>query len=150
MVDPEGIRWGLTQDTKVATDWIHPLVAGIELKAKNLEAQVTFYTKILGMTVDRETVRGIQLVQSDAEAWLRIVPGGRSATAPTEKNPHRPAFFHPIWISFETQAVNEANNWLLGQNVQILRPLTYHEDWKGTDILLADVDGNVVQVVQYG
>jgi hypothetical protein len=40
--------------------------------------------------------------------------------------------------------------WLQGQNVTVLQPLTYHEQWEGTDIILADADGNAVQVGQYG
>jgi catechol 2,3-dioxygenase-like lactoylglutathione lyase family enzyme len=146
---PEGVRLGIAEDSVVDTDWSHPIVAGIELKAVNLESQKTFYTTILGMLVDRETGSGVRLVQPNTDAWLHIVSGGKATRPLLEKDPEKPAFFHPIWISFETKDVRSINQQLVGQTT-FLRPLTYHEDWKGTDILLADADGNVVQIVQYG
>ena len=81
---------------------------------------------------------------------LRISTGGTSASHSAGLGSEQSAFHHPIWISFETQDIKSANTWLQGQNINILRPLTYHEDWLGTDIILTDVDGNPIQVVQYG
>lgn len=150
MVGPEEFRWGLEESPALEMDWTHPIVGGIELKASNLNAQKGFYTHIFGLTIESETDRAVHLSQSNGETWLRIVEGGTSTPPPFKVGEEKPAFFYPIWISFETKAIEEANTWLQGQNVTILHPLTYHEDWLGTDIILADVDGNPIQVVQYG
>jgi len=150
MIGPEEIRWGLEAAPIVEMDWTHPLVGGIELKASTLEAQKSFYTQVFGLTTESETNQAIHLKQSNGETWLRIVDGGTATPPPFALGEEKPAFFFPIWISFETKDVKSANIWLQGQNVNILHPLTYHEDWFGTDIILADVDGNPIQVVQYG
>jgi catechol 2,3-dioxygenase-like lactoylglutathione lyase family enzyme len=148
MTGPEGIRWGLRESPDIEMDWAHPVIAGIELRAADLDAQKAFYTRVLGMTVTRESDQGIQLSQPGAEAWLNIEAGGNST--PIRLGEEKPAFFHPIWISFETLDVRQSNLWLQGQNVTLLHPLTYHKSWNGTDIIIADADGNAVQVVQYG
>lgn len=148
MMGPEGIRWGLRESPNVEMDWAHPLIGGIELKAANLKAQKAFYTQVLGMTIENETDQAIQLHQSEGEAWLRIEAGG--VETPPRRGEHKPAFFYPIWISYKTNAVKEANAWLQQHTVTILHPLTYHADWLGTDIIIADADGNAIQVVQYG
>jgi predicted enzyme related to lactoylglutathione lyase len=148
MTGPEGLRWGLMESPNIEMDWAHPIIGGIELKAANLKAQKEFYTQVLGMTLAEETDQAVHLNQSNGEAWLRIEAGG-VATSPRHGE-DKPAFFYPIWISYETNDAKQANVWLQGQNVTFLRPLTYHADWEGTDIIIADMDGNAIQVVQYG
>ena len=32
----------------------------------------------------------------------------------------------------------------------VLEGVKHHPDWNGTDMIIADVDGNAIQVVQYG
>ena len=150
MTGPEGIRWGLTESADGATDRERPVIGGIELKTNNLEAQTDFYTRILGMQIQHQTNQGTLLNQHNSDTWLYIESGGTSAPSTTEMAPESPAFLHPVWISFETQDARAANFWLQRQGISMLRPLTYHADWKGTDSLLADADNNIVQVVQYG
>jgi len=150
MVGPENIRWSLMESTGIQMDWAHPTIGGIELKAVDLDAQKAFYTEILGMTFEREVEGSLFLSQPDELARLLIHPGGVFTHPPAPAGEEKPAYFYPIWISFETQNVKHANVWLKQQNAVILHPLTYHEDWNGTDIILADGDGNAVQVVQYG
>ena len=150
MVGPEKIRWSLMESTDIQIDWAHPTIGGIELKAVNLDAQKAFYTEILGMTLERGVEGTLLLSQPDEMARLLIHTGGVFTHPPAPAGEEKPAYFYPIWISFETQDVKHANVWLKQQNAVILHPLTYHEDWNGTDIILADADGNAVQVVQYG
>lgn len=150
MAGPEGIRWGLIEAPDAETDWAHPVIGGIELKASDLEAQKTFYTEILGMTIEHETDRAVHLGPKNEETWLRIEAGGITTPLSAGMGNPKPAFFRPIWISYETKDVRRVNDWLHQQNVTIIHPLTHHEDWNGTDIILADVDGNAIQVVQYG
>lgn len=148
MTGPEGIRWRIIESADIEMNPARPFIAGIELRAADLEAQKEFYSRALGMTIRRESDQDAHLDQPGGEAWLRIEAGGKPA--PVRFGEEKPAFFHPIWISFETEDVKQANLWLQSQNVTILHPLTYHEHWQGTDIILADADGNAVQVVQYG
>jgi len=148
MIGPEEIRWGMMESTGLEMDWAHPFIAGIELKAADLDAQKDFYTRVLGMNLRRESNQDILLDQPGFSAWLRIEAGGKAA--PMHFGEEKPAFFHPIWISFETEHVRQVDLWLQAQKVTILHPLTYHEEWQGTDIIIADADGNPVQVVQYG
>jgi predicted enzyme related to lactoylglutathione lyase len=35
-------------------------------------------------------------------------------------------------------------------NVTVLREVRSHDDWGGTDLHIADPDGNALQIVQYG
>jgi predicted enzyme related to lactoylglutathione lyase len=147
---PEEIRWSLIAGSDIEIDWAHPVIGGIELKAANLEAQKDFYTQIFGMVVEHQTDQVIHLTQPNGEAWLRIQAGGTSTSLQAVVNNLKPAFFYPIWISYETKDIKQANTWLQQQNVTIIRPITYHKDWEGTDIIIADVDGNAIQVVQYG
>lgn len=147
---PEEIRWSLIAGSDIEIDWAHPVIGGIELKAANLEAQKDFYTQIFGMVVEHQTDQVIHLTQPNGEAWLRIQAGGTSTSLQAVVNNPKPAFFFPIWISYETKDIKQANTWLQQQNVTIIRPITYHKDWEGTDIIIADVDGNAIQVVQYG
>ena len=148
MIGPEGLRWGIMETPHIDMDWAHPFVAGIELKAANFDAQKEFYTRLLGMTVERESNQDVQLSQPGGEAWLRIEAGGKSASI--RLGHEKPAFFHPVWISFETEDVRQADLWLQSHHVTLLHPPTYHAHWQGTDIIIADADGNAVQVVQYG
>jgi len=145
---PEGIRWSLIENLEIDTDWAHPVIWGIELKAANLIAQKNFYTHILGMTIDHETDQTILLKQQNAEARVLIQSGGTSIE--TRLVGEKPAFYYPIWISYETDNIKGMNAWLQEQHVKILHSITYHNDWFGTDIIIADTDGNAIQVVQYG
>jgi catechol 2,3-dioxygenase-like lactoylglutathione lyase family enzyme len=148
IIGPEGIRWGIMESSGIEMDWARPFIAGVELRVADLDAQKEFYTEVLGMTIGRESNEEILLNQKGGEAWLRMEAGGTSA--PRQFGEEKPAFFHPTWISFETEDVRQANLWLQSQNVTILHPLTYHEHWQGTDIIIADADDNAVQIVQYG
>jgi predicted enzyme related to lactoylglutathione lyase len=149
MTGPESLRLSFVESQDVVTDWAHPLVGGIELKAAQLEAQRNFYVEVLGMSVAQRKGQAIHLTQTNGEAWLRMEPGGMPLSLPPEAGSRRPAFFYQIWISFETPDVTCAKDWLEGHDVKILQPLTHHEDWGGTDIIIADVDGNAIEIVQY-
>jgi catechol 2,3-dioxygenase-like lactoylglutathione lyase family enzyme len=150
MIGPEEICWSLLKSPDIKMDWAHPTIGGIELKATNVGAQKEFYTKILGMKVEYEIPEVVHLGQSHGVAWLRIQAGAVPMPLPAPAGEPKPALYYPIWISFETEDVKSAKDWLQEQNATILHPLTYHQDWDGTDIILADADGNAVQVVQYG
>lgn len=150
LMGPEGIRWSLVENPDIEMDWTHPVMGGIELKAANLNAQKDFYTRVFDMKIENKTDSAIHLTQSSGEAWLRIQPGGTATSLTVGAGNPKPAFFFPIWISYETKDIKQADAWLQQQKVTIIRPLTLHEDWNGTDVIITDVDGNAIQVVQYG
>jgi catechol 2,3-dioxygenase-like lactoylglutathione lyase family enzyme len=150
MVGPDQIRMSFIESPEVEMDWKHPLVGGIELKAARLEAQRDFYMGVFGMSIKQHKNGVLHLTQTNGSTWLRIEAGGRPSSLPTEAGNDDPAFFYPIWISFEIQDVESAKNWLASQDVPVLQPLTHHQDWGGTDIIIADPDGNAIQVVAYG
>ena len=149
MVGPDNIRMSFIESPEAKTDWKHPLVGGIELKAARLDAQREFYEEVFGMSATQHNSGLLHLTQSNGAAWLRIEGGGRLSSLPSEAGNDTPAFFYPIWISFETQDAESANAWLARQGASVLQPLTYHPDWGGTDIIIADPDGNAVQIVEY-
>lgn len=146
---PEGLRLSFIESPDVVTDWRHLTVGGIELKAAHMGAQRDFYVEVLGMTAAQQKDQAIHMTQTNGEAWLRMETGGTPLSLPSEAGNRQPAFFYPIWISFETQDIIRANDWLSHHRVKILQPITHHQDWGGTDIILADADGNAIQIVQY-
>lgn len=150
MVGPDHIRMSFIESPEVEMDWKHPLVGGIELKAALVEAQRDFYVDVFGMSVAQQKNGVLHMTQTYGAAWLRIEAGGRRSSLPAEAGNDTPAFFYPIWISFETQDAESANTWLANQDVSVLQPLTRHQDWGGTDIIIADPDGNAIQIVEYG
>lgn len=106
---PEEIRWSVIGGSDIEIDWAHPVIGGIELKAANLEAQIDFYTQVLGMGIVHQTNQAVHLTQPDGEAWLRIQAGGTSTSRPVAINHPEPAFFFPFWISYETNDIKLAN-----------------------------------------
>jgi hypothetical protein len=61
-----------------------------------------------------------------------------------------PARGHPIFISFMTSDIEDVAALLREANVTVLKGIERHADWGGTDLIIADVDGNSLQIVQYG
>ena len=66
----------------------------------------------------------------------------------TERGNSSPFLKQPVWTSFETPDIDEASNWLIAQKVPLVQDVTSH-DWGGKDVVIEDVDGNPIQVVEY-
>jgi len=49
-----------------------------------------------------------------------------------------------------TSDIQDVASLLREANVTMLKGIEHHADWGGTDLIIADVDGNVLQIVQYG
>jgi len=148
---PEGVRWTLSEarSRPAGSDLAQPLIGHIEIKAHDVDGQKAFYRDVMGLQVESEGARGIILGQAPGKAWLTIEPGGEKQTTPPElaKEPYQA---HPIFISFMTYRLDLVAARLRKAGVTILREVTPHPLWGGTDLIIADVDGNVIQVVQYG
>ena len=147
---PEGIQWSLAnaEGFPFGPDLNIPHIGWVELKAKDLDAQVAFYKEVMGLGTGFHGSGGAMLRQGPGEAVLFLEPGGEMGTA-DQAFPGSPVRQHPVWISFMTFDVQDAISWFEKHGVTFLQRLTQHPDWGGTDIIIADVDGNAIQVVQY-
>jgi predicted enzyme related to lactoylglutathione lyase len=148
---PDGVRWTLSEarGRPACADLAMPFIGHIELKARDVAGQKAFYRDIMGLQLESETARRIILGQGPGKAWLTIEPGGEKQTNPPELA-KEPTQGHPIFISFMTHHIDQVAARLRKSGVVILRDVTRHPDWEGTDLIIADVDGNAIQVVQYG
>jgi predicted enzyme related to lactoylglutathione lyase len=151
MEAPDGIRWSLCQAEgfPATQEWAHPYIGWVEVKTANVAAQYHFFTAVMGLQLEQEHDNFIHLRQNSHDARLILQPGGVKVITPP-RGDRSPAFYHPVWISFATSDINAAQAHLLEYNVNILEGLKHHPSWNGTDMIIADADGNAVQVVQYG
>jgi len=56
----------------------------------------------------------------------------------------------PVFPSLMTTDIQSVYAYLKSKGVTILRDIISNQDWGGTDLHIADSDGNGIQVVQYG
>ena len=146
-ITPDGIRWTLAEapDYPANADLRVAHIGWVELKANDLEAQKTFYGDLMGLTLAAADQTQMMFVQQLGEPLLFLEGGGQKTTP-------KPAPHHfegqAGFLSFETEAIDEAASYILAQGVLIVREVVQHE-WGGTDMLIADADGNLVQIVQY-
>jgi predicted enzyme related to lactoylglutathione lyase len=82
-------------------------------------------------------------------ALLFLEGGGQAAPAgrgePAEGDP---VVRGPVWLSFETADIGRADAQLRARGVRVLVDVT-ERTWGGIDPIIADADGNPIQVVQY-
>jgi hypothetical protein len=78
---------------------------------------------------------------------LVLTPGGRKHTV-DPKWAHEPALSQPVFLSFMTRTVRTAAARSRNAGGLSLHDVEHH-DWGGTDWIVADADGNAVQVVEY-
>jgi predicted enzyme related to lactoylglutathione lyase len=55
----------------------------------------------------------------------------------------------PVFISLMTTDIQSAYAYLKSKGVTILRDIISDQSWGGSDLHIADPDGNGIQVVQY-
>lgn len=55
----------------------------------------------------------------------------------------------PVFISLMTSDIQAVYASLKTKDVDVLRDIISNQDWGGTDLHIADPDGNGIQVVQY-
>lgn len=148
---PEGIRWTLSEapDQPSSTDLFKPHFGHVEIKAHDLTGQVVFYRDVMGMHLESENQAQVILGQGAGKPWLALEPGGeKQINDPSWASD--PALAHPVFISFMTFDIQEVAARLREANVTILKGIERHVDWGGTDLIIADMDGNALQIVQYG
>ena len=148
---PDDVRWTLSEarSRPADSDLAEPLIGHVEIKAHDVAGQKAFYRDVMGLHLESENARCIILGQGPGKPWLTIEPGGEKQTnSPALAS--EPTRGHPIFISFMTHHLDQTAARLRKSGVTILCEVTHHPDWNGTDLIIADVDGNAIQVVQYG
>ncbi|HET7271905.1 MAG TPA: VOC family protein [Rubrobacter sp.] len=147
---PEGIRWTLSHvpERPSGPDLFKPHIGHVEIKARDLEEQMAFYRDVMGMHLESENQTQVILGQGANKPWLTLESGGeKQINDPAWASD--PALGHPIFISFMTSDIRDVAARLREANVTMLKDIEPHADWGGTDLIIADVDGNALQIVQY-
>ena len=150
LIGAEGTRWtiGKALEFPYGEGVRIPHIGWVEIKAVDLDAQVAFYRDIMGLVTVFHTREEAMLKQGEGEPLILIRPGGEKTSTDLSR-PGPPLRQHPVWISFMISDPDGVAAWFEQNNVPALRPLTSHPDWGGVDMLIADVDGNPIQAVQY-
>jgi catechol 2,3-dioxygenase-like lactoylglutathione lyase family enzyme len=148
----EGIRWALAQipNKPVSQDLSRPHIGHIAIKTANFEAQKHFYgTKIGFILEDSERDYAIYAQAKPDHPFIILEQGGEAIQPETYGEQH-PERSYPFFLSFMTGDIQTIAEECRTLGIANLRPLERHEDWGGTDIVITDADGNVIQIVQYG
>ena len=145
LVTPEGTRLLLAEDfdDPGPKDLRRPQVGWVEVQTRDHSAQVEFYSRVFGL---QREARGevVVLSQGPAAPSLRLLPSPLVVPAQTSQ----PGLLDvPVWVSFETTNASAAASWFEDQAVVVLQQPRFRGF--GTEIVIADVDGNPIQVVDY-
>lgn len=150
----EGIRFALTEipNTPFSDDLSVPYIGHVAIRCANFEAMQDFYSDILGFTKAEAGADHVVLTQPDGFPSVILERGGHGSkfdphNTPWENNAVR-AF--PVFPSLMTTDIRSAYTYLQSRHVTVLRDLISNQDWGGSDVHIADPDGNGIQVVQYG
>lgn len=100
----------------------------------------------MGLSVAERSDSRVRLEQGAGDPQLFLEPGGEHESG--ARTMDSPFLGHPVWMSFETPAITEASDWFDSHDVPLLQEITTH-DWAGKDIVVADPEGNPIQVVEY-
>lgn len=147
---PEGLRWTLCQTPgrPSSPDLFKPYIGHVEIKACDVAGQTAFYRDVIGMNLESETLAQVIVGQGVGQPWLTVESGG-------EKQMNDPAGGpdairgQPVFISFMASDIQAVAARLTEAQATLLKDIEHHDAWGGTDIIIADVDGNALQVVQY-
>lgn len=149
----EGIRFAFAEiaDMPFSDDLSLPYIGHIAIKCADFEAMQAFYGDVLGFRRTKAASDYGVFSQGDGYPFIVLEPGGSASTfdlrsTPWQDNAVR-AF--PVFISLMTSDIQTVYEHLKSRNVKILRDVISNEDWGGTDLHIADPDGNGIQVVQY-
>jgi predicted enzyme related to lactoylglutathione lyase len=171
LVAPEGIRWTLVQARDLpaaasryarwprtvsalaaslsASELRTPHLGWVELKACDVAGQRAFYHDVMGLRPDDAGDGRVVCRQRPGEPLLFLEAGGQAApTGRGELGEGDPVVRSPVWLSFETADIERADAQLRARGVRVLVDVT-ERNWGGIDTIIADADGNPIQVVQY-
>jgi predicted enzyme related to lactoylglutathione lyase len=145
---PEDIQWRVAHAPGLpAAEHLQlPHIGWVELFAEQVDGQRLFYSEVMGLRAEQPGGRDVLLRQAPGEPLIILRPGGRRHTAGYRRE--MPRAGHPVTLSFETKDIQEASAYLASRRITVIQDVT-HKAWGGTDMYIADADGNPVQVVQY-
>jgi catechol 2,3-dioxygenase-like lactoylglutathione lyase family enzyme len=149
----EGIRFALAEIpfAPCSDDLSTPYIGHVAIKCADLEAMQHFYVDILGFTRTETGSDYTLLTQSGGFPSVILEPGGSPSTFDVRNTPWQDnavrAF--PVFLSMMTSDLRSAYDHFQSNHVTVQRELISHQSWGGTDIHIADPDGNAIQVVQY-
>jgi catechol 2,3-dioxygenase-like lactoylglutathione lyase family enzyme len=146
---PERIRWTLAHAPAYpfGSTLEKPHVGWVAMKVHRLVEQRAFYRDVMGLQAEDRTDGRVIFLQGRDEPRLLLEQGGEEAPPlQVSQGVLRPA--PPHMLSFETDNIQQAAVYLKAQGVRFVLDVTRRE-WGGTDLLITDVDGNPIQVVQY-
>jgi catechol 2,3-dioxygenase-like lactoylglutathione lyase family enzyme len=147
---PEQIRWTLAHAPSYpyAASLHRAHIGWVELKVHRLAEQRAFYRDVMGLKPEEGKEGQVILRQEPGEPLMFLASGGQPA-APLQVSQGLLQPAPPHTISFETDHIEQAAAWLKSQKIPTVIDVTRRE-WGGIDLILTDMDGNPVQVVQYG
>lgn len=151
---PEGIRFAFAEipNAPFSDDLATPYIGHVAIKCADFDAMKNFYEGVLGFTLTDSSSDYAVFTQKDGHPSIILESGGTPSHIDLrntwwEDNAVR-AF--PVFISLMTRDVQAVYASLKSKDVVVLRDIIPNQDWGGTDLHIADPDGNGIQVVQYG
>lgn len=149
----EGIRFAFTEipGAPFCDDLTTSYIGHVAIKCADFDAMQNFYSNVLGFIPTQAGSDYAVFAQRDGYPSVILEQGGSSPAfdprgTPWADNAVR-AF--PVFISLMTSNIQTASDHLKSRHVTVLRELISNQDWGGTDLHIADPDGNGIQVVQY-
>jgi len=150
----EGIRFAFAEipASPFSDDAAVPYIGHVAIKCADFEAMQNFYGDVLGFTQADVRPNYAVFTQKHGHPMIILERGGTPSifelhNTPWERNAVR-AF--PVFISLMTTDIQAVYAYLKSKGVTVLREIISNADWGGTDVHIADPDGNGIQVVQYG
>ncbi len=150
IIGPEGTRWsvGKAHGFPYGRGLHVPHIGWVEIKAVDIDEQVAFYQDVIGLKTVFHTPEGAMLQQDKNEPMILIEPGGEKVSTDLSAS-WSPLRHHPVWIRAMMSEPDEVAVWFEKHKINILSPLTRHSAWGGDVMIIADADGNVIEVVRY-
>ncbi len=143
---PDGTRWILWSPPGggATGDVAEPEILLAEMRVEDWLGQLAFYRDTLGLGVVKQATARVVLQQAGDGPQVILKPGGRKHVVdPAWAD--RPALAQPIFLGFMVGDVRAAARRLRAAGARVLRDVQHH-DWGGTDLIVADADGNAVQI----
>lgn len=149
----EGIRFAFAEipGAPFSDDPAVPYIGHVAIKCADFDAMQEFYTNVLGfISIETDSDYAV-LAQESGHPSVILERGGTVSMfdvhgTPWENNAVRAL---PIFLSLMTTDIQSSDLYLRSRGVRILREILEGKSWGGTDMHIADPDGNALQVVQY-
>lgn len=141
-VGPENIRWlmGEGRGYTHASGLAKPHVGSADLRVRDMEGQIKFFTQVLGLKEGADF---------DGQITLRDPKEGTFLLLGEERQQKRGKGFaaQPAFLSFAVPKATEAEKKLRSLGIKFVQPLIVQGF--GTDMLILDADKNIIQIVEY-